>query len=156
MDGRALLDLATALAKVAHSGQYRRGTGEPYFHHCERVAAGVYGWRAKTVAYLHDVVEDTPVTTEMLIAIGFPKEVVDQVGALTRHWIVQETYQEFIDRTIETGDVLVLRVKLSDLQSNLGDIDDLAPSEASGLRRRYTKSEEQILAALAELEGVPS
>lgn len=153
MDGRALLDLATALAKVSHSGQYRKGTGEPYFHHCERVAGRVYGWRAKTVAYLHDVLEDTNVTFEMLVAIGFPYSLVCQVAALTRHHFGQETYREFIDRTVRGGDVLVLRVKAADLADNLDDIDDLSPGERTSLRSRYTSSEETVLAAIVALES---
>lgn len=154
MDGRALLDLSVAIARVAHSGQYRKGTGEPYFNHCERVAASVFGWRAKTVAYLHDVVEDTPVTTDVLEALGFPVDLVAQVGALTRHWLTPETYREFIVRTVASGDLLVLRVKLADLRDNLADVDDLSPDERTGLRKRYSQSEEEILAAIERLEAM--
>jgi hypothetical protein len=117
--GHDLLRLADALASVVHAGQVRKGQGEPYYNHVSRVAGRVDGWRAKTIAYLHDVIEDTPVTAEGLIDMGFPPTLVLDVVSLSRSG--GETYSDFISRTIERGSLDALRVKLSDLQDNLTD-----------------------------------
>lgn len=117
-DGQ-ILNLAKALAAVVHAGQSRKGSGEPYFNHLARVAERVVGWRAKTIAYLHDTIEDTLVGTLTLKTIGFPDDIVDDVVALSRGG--NETYKAFITRTIRDGSDDALRVKLSDLQDNLTD-----------------------------------
>lgn len=154
MDGRALLELARALARVVHDGEYRRGSGEPYFNHVDRVAGRVYGWRAKTVAYLHDVIEDTSVGASALEDMGFPSEIVDCVLHLTRITApTKETYTEFIQRAIDSGNPTVIAVKLADLEDNLDGIDELDPKEADGLRRRYRRAYEQIMEAVDAQAG---
>ncbi len=117
--GAELLALAEALAPVVHAGQSRKGTGEPYVNHVRRVASRVTGWRAKTVALLHDVIEDTPITAEALINLGFPPTIVLDVVSLSK--VPGESYVDFISRTLDTGSDDALRVKLSDLQDNLSD-----------------------------------
>ena len=117
--GAQLLALAEALAPVAHAGQSRKGTGEPYVNHVRRVAGRVQGWRAKTIALLHDTIEDTDVGVVTLQRIGFPTDVVLDVIALSR--FAPETYAEFIERTIRDGSDDALLVKLADLQDNLTD-----------------------------------
>lgn len=145
MDGRALLELAKAIARVVHDGQYRKGTGEPYFNHVERVAGRVYGWKAKTVAYLHDVVEDTGITLEMLAILGFPQGIIDAVAALSRN--EEESYVHFIQRAIDSKDPVVFVVKMADLQDNLDDVDELAPQDARQLRHKYTEAERMLIAS---------
>lgn len=117
--GAQLLELARALATVVHAGQSRKGEGEPYIQHVERVAGRVTGWRAKTVAFLHDVIEDTAVTPYMLETLGFPREIVRDVLALSRR--EGETYADFIGRTIRDGSDDALAVKAADLTDNLTD-----------------------------------
>lgn len=152
MDGRALLDLARALARVVHDGEYRRGSGEPYFNHVDRVAGRVYGWRAKTVAYLHDVIEDTELDAYSLAMMGFPEDIVNRIDFLSKRKDLEgnnlETYKEFIQRAIDSGDPIVIQVKLADLEDNLDGIDELSPKEAEGMRRRYRRAYEQIMAAV--------
>lgn len=50
------LDRAIEIAMEAHAGQSDK-TGEPYYLHCNRVAAAVPNIDEKIVAYLDDVVE---------------------------------------------------------------------------------------------------
>lgn len=60
----------------AHVGQHDKA-GEPYIRHCQRVADAVAGDKAKTVAWLHDVLEKGPGwTVERLLGSGFSPEVV--------------------------------------------------------------------------------
>ena len=61
---------AKALAELCHAGQTDKA-GRPYTEHLERVAESV-GRHAEeaAVAYLHDVVEDTPCTLDHLSGSG--------------------------------------------------------------------------------------
>lgn len=149
MNGLALKELSRAIAVVAHDGQHRKGTGEPYFNHVERVAAGVQGWRAKTIAYLHDLLEDTPITADGLRSLGFPNDIVEAVEGLTRREDEhgKESYRAFIERSAAHGDPDVQRVKLADIRDNLRDIDDV-PGGGPSLRKRYVTAEARLLESL--------
>ncbi len=61
-----LIATANAIASIAHTGQVRKYTGEPYINHPEAVAAIVRRAGGTTdmiaAAILHDVVEDTAFT----------------------------------------------------------------------------------------------
>ena len=82
---------AAGLAVKAHHGQMRRYNekGLPYVIHCFRVAEAVAEWGGcenhVAAALLHDVLEDTPMTKETLMAaLGAANEdVVSTVVALT-------------------------------------------------------------------------
>lgn len=80
------IDEAEALARKAHEGQTDK-SGAPYIHHVERVALRVQQAgapaQALTVAWLHDIVEDTDTTIDDL-AERFDEEVVAAVDALSR------------------------------------------------------------------------
>ena len=83
-----LVTRARVFATAAHAavGQLRKYTFEPYIVHPEEVAGLVeeYGGTAAMIAaaWLHDTVEDTGVTSE-LIRKEFGDEVADLVGWLT-------------------------------------------------------------------------
>jgi (p)ppGpp synthase/HD superfamily hydrolase len=146
MSGDNLLALARALALVAHDNASRKGNGEPYFNHVERVAGRVLGWEAKTVAYLHDTLEDTAVPGAFIFAL-FPMNIAEAVYLLTR--IARETYEEYIDTLIAKGNTLALRVKLADLSDNLSTIDDIPATRREELRLRYTRAQARVMEALA-------
>lgn len=120
--GAEYVALAEALATVAHSGQSRKGSGEPYIEHPRRVAASATSWRTRCVAWLHDVTEDTPVTTGTLLKL-FPAEVLEAVGHLTR--AEGEKYSEYIDWLVAHGSRIALLVKAADLADNLRDVEDV-------------------------------
>lgn len=79
---------AEQLARTAHEGQKRKYTSEPYIVHPEAVACKVAAVADDPVmiaaAWLHDVVEDTTVTIDM-IEIGFGHEVAVLVAALSNN-----------------------------------------------------------------------
>jgi len=79
-----MYSLAYQLAKKAHDGQTRKDKKTPYFEHVKEVASRVSGWDLKTVAILHDTIEDTVITAEDLLSVGFPKKIVAAVVALTK------------------------------------------------------------------------
>jgi len=79
-------ELAYQIALEAHRGQYRRDGATDYIEHPCAVAELFESdnKQARAVAYLHDVIEDTRVTPEDLIARGIPPSVVEAVLLLTK------------------------------------------------------------------------
>lgn len=108
------LEDAIALAASAHAGQ-RDKMGEPYILHPIRVMLRLKTEDERTVAILHDVVEDTHVTLDELRRLGYSEEIVQAVELLSRR--EGETYAEFIERV--RPNALATRVKLADLEDNM-------------------------------------
>lgn len=121
----------------AHSEQKDKA-GASYFQHVERVANNFQDDAVcQTVAYLHDVVEDTDVS---LGDLDFPSDVVKAVQAITRR--DDETYAEFIAR-VSTNEI-ARQVKIADLKDNLNPERALVafPDEkrCASMRKRYEKA----------------
>ena len=126
---------AKALAEICHAGHADKA-GRPYTEHLERVAESV-GRRAEeaAVAYLHDIVEDTPCTLDHLVRLGFDEElIVRPVEILTRR--DGETYFDYIRRIAASGDATALAVKRADLLDHLRD----TAAIPDGLAKRYRKA----------------
>jgi (p)ppGpp synthase/HD superfamily hydrolase len=81
-----IVNKARKFAERAHKTQARKYTGEPYFVHLDEVAklCARYGLskRAVAAAYLHDTIEDQPVTYEDLVN-EFGADVANIVRELT-------------------------------------------------------------------------
>jgi (p)ppGpp synthase/HD superfamily hydrolase len=79
-----LLSLAISIASKAFEGLLDRG-GRPYILHCLWVMNKVrhLGPKYMIVAVLHDLIEDTFWTIEMLRGIGFPEDVLEAIDLLT-------------------------------------------------------------------------
>lgn len=108
--------------KAWHTGQVDKA-GQPYYLHPFAVAdmLAEHGRNAILAGLLHDIVEVTHVTLDMLHAMGYPTEVIDAVDAVTRRknpdtgeWA--ETYFEFIHRAALHP--LGRKVKLADNAHN--------------------------------------
>lgn len=104
---------AQAIAEWAHAGQTDKA-GRPYIEHPAYVAAHVRGDCAKAVAWLHDVVEDTPVTLDDLCSAEFDDEVLEAIRLLTHDPAVP--YLDYVRRL--KGNPLARQVKLADLAHN--------------------------------------
>jgi (p)ppGpp synthase/HD superfamily hydrolase len=129
------LDRAILIAAQAHLGQVDR-VGEPYVLHPLRVMMAVGGETERTVAALHDVVEDSEEwTLDRLREEGFSEEVVEAVDHLTRR--EGETYEAFVERA--SGNPIARRVKLADLADNMDirRLKVLGEKEVERLRRYH-------------------
>ena len=117
-DFTSIAALARAIATEAHEGQFRRDGVTAYIHHPEAVAARVAGDPvAEAAAWLHDVIEDTDVTADDLMARGIPAEVVEIVTLLTHtNGISYERYLSAI-----AAHPVARRVKIADVITNLSD-----------------------------------
>jgi len=114
MNGSKLLERAIAIAVEAHRGQKDK-YGAPYILHPLRVMSRLQDTRAKTVAILHDVVEDSDWTFKDLKKEGFPKPILDALDCVTRR--DDESYEQFVKRS--ASNLLARRVKLADLEDNM-------------------------------------
>lgn len=131
------LDEALELAATHHAGQADKA-GRPYIGHILRVVGSVDGPEEKLAAALHDLLEDTPVTSDDLLSAGCPSEVVTAVIALTR--LDGEDYDAFITRAAQNP--IAALVKRADLADN-SDESRLAllPSAlAARLRTKYANA----------------
>ena len=129
-----------AIAKDAHKGQVDKA-GVDYIQHPLFVASLVEGELAKTVALLHDVVEDSDWTLEDLRKEGLPEEVVQAVGILTKKR--NENYEEYILRVKQNP--LARQVKLADLKHN-SDLSRLA--NVTEIDRKRAEKYRQAIAFL--------
>ncbi|WP_065372955.1 HD domain-containing protein [Ensifer adhaerens] len=128
---------AREVAVHAHAGQ-RDKAGEPYIRHCQRVADAVQGDKAKTVAFLHDVLEKSPGwTAERLLDSGFSPEVVAAVENLTRR--PGETKDALTIRA--AANLLTREVKRADLGDNLAQLERQGKSGAEYRRRLHLLEE---------------
>lgn len=110
----ATLERAIELAAKHHAGQFDIG-GQPYILHPLAVMTKVDDLTAKTVAVLHDIIEDTPITAEDLHREGFSNKVVDAVVALTK--VKGMTRMEAAYQA--KANPIARRVKLADLSENM-------------------------------------
>ena len=69
---KVMFEKAVILASQVHQGQ-RDKLGKPYILHPIAVASLVDDFELKTIAMLHDTIEDTWVTAEYLLNYGFMK-----------------------------------------------------------------------------------
>lgn len=129
--------LAELIATGAHYGQVDKG-GNPYINHPKTVASLVSTTDEKTVAWLHDVVEDTNIEIVDLYSL-FSVWVVAAVDAITRK--PNEDRQVYLNRV--KANPIARVVKLADLKHN---------SDLSRIKRpltqkdfdRYNRYQEEI------------
>lgn len=118
---------ARELARRMHLGQ-EYSEGIPYFNHVDGVANLVECNRgdmletsyAETIAYLHDILEDTKMTEEILRQL-FVDIIVDTVVVLTRDK-ENETYFEYLTKIKYSNNKYAIMVKKADIKFNMGHL----------------------------------
>lgn len=106
------LEKAIRIAVNAHYGQKDKGD-EPYIFHPLRVMDACHSLGAKIVAILHDVIEDTDVGMDAIIA-GFPAKIVEALVLLTH--MPDVAYMDYIMAIKENP--IAREVKIADLKDN--------------------------------------
>lgn len=117
-----VFETALEIAVKAHKGQVDKNE-MPYILHPMAVAAQLDSLELKTIAILHDTIEDTDVTAEYLLDKGIPKNIVETVQLLSKP--EDEDYESCLKRV--KANPLAKQVKLADLANNTD------PKRASGL-----------------------
>lgn len=137
-------DRAEEFARRVHAGQVDKAGLDYVTAHVADVVARLEpdDEVGRTVAWLHDTVEDGPAGTRDELAAGFPDHVVDAVDALTHR--PDEERAAYYRRI--AADPLALRVKHADLGSNT-DPDRLArldPATRERLEEKYRTAREAL------------
>ena len=109
------LERAIEIASEAHKGQYDKA-GNDYIGHPLRVMDMGRSEEEKIVGVLHDVVEDTDWTFEMLAAEGFSQDIIAALKCVTKI-SENENYDDFIERVKKNP--LATAVKINDLSDNM-------------------------------------
>jgi (p)ppGpp synthase/HD superfamily hydrolase len=125
-----LINKAIYWAKKYHGNQKRK-SGEPYYTHPLEVAYMISEYKLKTdvivVSILHDIVEDTEVTVEMIEGT-FGQRIAEMVDMLTRDRPdgTKLTIEEVITNAYKKADKEVLLIKLIDRLHNIQTIGSLS------------------------------
>jgi hypothetical protein len=129
-------EVAVEIAARAHRGQVDK-VGETYLLHPLRVALAVSP-RARCVAVLHDVLEDSETVGESdLRAGGLSADELDAIKLLTKLPSEERDYEKFIDRIVAADGMageLAREVKRADIEDNLGRMPQ--SDEPDWVRRR--------------------
>lgn len=112
-----MLSKAIKVAEEALNGRMD-AQGMPYIDHAMRVMDQMDTEEEKTVAILHDVVEDTEMSLLELQEMGFSRTVLDALDMLTKR--ADMTYFDYID-DIHCSE-LASKVKIAEIEDNK-DID---------------------------------
>jgi len=125
------VQLAREIATKAHDGVFRWDGKTPYIAHPAAIARAVFAryWRddgdkvfasnAMAAAWLHDVVEDTPLTIADLRAQGVSEEILTAVDLLTKR-----DDQDYLDYLLRLKVNPIARiVKIEDIKNNMSDLD---------------------------------
>lgn len=129
-----MLEKAIAIAVEAHRGQIDKA-GKSYILHPLRVMLRGKNDSEMIVGILHDTIEDTPVTLEMLRLEGFSDEVLAALSCITKKQ--GEDYGHFIDRVLTNP--LATQVKLYDMEDNMNR--DRLPFPTAKDEARFAKYE---------------
>ena len=147
---------ALEFATIAHGTQQRKYTEEPYVAHVKRVAETVktvsHTPEMVSAAYLHDVVEDTPVSIEE-IRERFGKKVASLVHELTDEFM-KENYPELNRKQRKAKEVErqaqmspeAKTIKLADVIDNTMDI----VKNDRHFARKYVPEMEALTSVLKE------
>jgi (p)ppGpp synthase/HD superfamily hydrolase len=109
-----LIEKSLTIALRAYTGKTDKA-GRDYIHHPLRLMAKMTTDSEMAVALLHDVIEDSDITADDLLAEGIPNEVVEAVLCLTKQ--AGENYLEFVLRAKQN--TLARKVKLADIEDNI-------------------------------------
>jgi (p)ppGpp synthase/HD superfamily hydrolase len=129
-----MLETAIYVAVTAHAGQIDK-QGEPYIRHPLRVMELGRTEEERIVGVLHDIIEDTNISSYNLDELGFEKRIVDAVVAITH--LPNEPNIEYLARV--KANPIALFVKLNDIKDNSRPdrTADLEPETYNRLKAKY-------------------
>ena len=109
--------LCRDISIITHRGIFRRDGVTPYIEHPKAIVQKLTDTLEKQVAWLHDVLEDTWVTVEILRELGVSEIVIEAVVAMSHQ--KGESYKSYLVRLSQNE--LAKRVKVKDILHNLSD-----------------------------------
>ncbi|MBR3436827.1 MAG: GTP pyrophosphokinase [Lachnospiraceae bacterium] len=144
-----LTKTAMQIAYDAHYGQVDRGK-TPYIFHPMHVAESMKDEDSTVVAILHDILEDTPVSAELLRRKGIPERLIEAIEIMSHR--EDEPYMVYLYRIINSKNELAIRVKYADVLHNLDATRTKSGKLPKYLEDRYRHAEELLRNALDAME----
>ena len=138
-----LINKAIYWARKYH-GDQKRKSGEPYYSHPLEVAYVVSDYNLKTdvivTSILHDIVEDTEVTVDM-IQDSFGKRIAEMVDRLTRDRLdgSKLSVEHIINNSYHLKDKEVLLIKLLDRLHNMQTIGSMSAEKIEKITNETLK-----------------
>jgi len=140
-----MLELAKFVSENSHKNQIDKAGIDYFAGNIQAVVNGVTTNKEKIVAYLHDTVEDTPLTIERIKEL-FGEEIGEAVFAITKSKDGSLSYDDYIERV--KANPLARAVKISDLKHNM----DLSRLEKVGITEKDIKRAQKYQKALKKLQ----
>ena len=140
-----MLELAKFVSENSHKNQVDKAGIDYFAGHIQAVVNGVTTYKEKIVAYLHDTVEDTPLTIERIKEL-FGEEIGEAVFAITKPKDGSLSYDDYIERV--KANPLARAVKISDLKHNM----DLSRLEKVGITEKDIQRAKKYQKALKKLQ----
>ena len=140
-----MLELAKFVSENSHKNQIDKAGIDYFAGHIQAVVNGVTTNKEKIVAYLHDTVEDTPLTIERIKEL-LGEEIGEAVFAITKSKDGSLSYDDYIERV--KANPLARAVKISDLKHNM----DLSRLEKVGITEKDIKRAKKYQKALKKLQ----
>ena len=124
--------------------------GNPYIYHLYSVSNNLETMEEKTAGLLHDIIEDTEISYKDLEEVGFTKEILEVLELVTRK--ETETYEEFINRIIESNNITALKVKQKDMENNmdLSRIKNPTEEDKKRIKEKYQPQYKKIIKKIGE------
>ena len=126
--------------------------GDPYLNHLYYVSNNLDTIEEKIVGLLHDTIEDTDITFYDLEDVGFNSEVIAALKLVTK--IKGELYSDFIDRIINSGNLIALKVKIKDMENNMDPnrLNKLEEKQREKLEKKYNNEYKKLMKKLGEIK----
>ena len=127
--------------------------GFPYVIHLLKVYSALSSYQEKVCALLHDVLEDTDVTSFDLEEVGFSKDIISVLMILTKE--KGEDYRLYIERIINSQSKMAMEIKLADLRHNMDitRIKNPTTNDYERISKRYEPAYQKIQNKLNEMEN---
>lgn len=151
---KLLREVSMNLIEEYHKNDVDKG-GHPYINHLVRVSDGCKTYEAKIAGLLHDIIEDTSCDEQILLEKGIPQFIIDIILLVSRK--EDESYNDFINRLIESDNKYAMELKCSDLRDNCdlsrleGLSDEVIKKGEKRVKNRYLPSLSKIEKRLIEL-----
>ena len=134
-----LTQKAMKICFEAHREQKDKG-GMPYVFHPFHIADQMDTEKETCVALLHDVIEDTDRTLDLLAAEGFPFDVLKALNLMTHD--SGTPYLEYVERL--STDPIAKKVKMADLRHN----------STRARLKQYTEKDEKRLQKYLDAQAI--
>ena len=124
-------------------------SGHPYMNHLIKVSEDFEEERIKSMALMHDVLEDTKLTSKDLKTLGYDEDFIKVLELLTNTY---DTYEEYIDTLLKSNNHIAIQIKMKDVLHNM-DISRFASPKEKDFQRVKRKYIPTYMKILDKLEG---